>query len=86
MNQVAGASTVCLIRWRNASREQMLEHLSDLHFQLALVAGLLGDRDIAYDLATDTSRRSIADAEALLRRRPGEPFQPLPPKQEETTP
>lgn len=58
------------INWYSASPQQMLKHMADLDSQLSLVTALLKDRDLAYDLSTETSRRSIADAEALLWRTP----------------
>lgn len=57
-------------KWNTASPEQMLKHMKDLHLQLLLVTALLEHRDTEYDLSSDTSRRRIAEAEALLKRQP----------------
>jgi hypothetical protein len=60
--------------WHGATPEQMLRYIFDLRSQLTLTAALLHDRNEAIGgaPATEFSRRAVAEAEALLRRKPGE--------------
>jgi hypothetical protein len=58
--------------WGRTSPQQMMARIWELHSQLACVTSILEHRDARdADGGTETSRRLIAEAKAMLRRVPG---------------